>query len=388
MNPASKSSTKQSANNDRQYYLDWIRTATILIVFLFHGCRFFDSVDWHIKNAALSPVADFITFFLKGWMMPLFFFISGAGAWFALAYKSAGKFAKDRVKRILVPLLFGIFILSPPQVYLERLSHRQFSGSFWQFMPHYFSGWYSFGGNFAWMGLHLWYLLLLFIFSFISLPVLLWWKKRKTHIKASFPLLILFVFVILLAMPGAGIPLDNILLNRGFGGWGIIEHLIIFLTGYYAFSTLNMQQLMTRFRYFFLVLAIVTTAIQCYLYLNQMLFEFGTAGYCLKVLLRSLVCYSWILCILGLAANAFNYSNNILKYCNEAVLPFYIAHQPVMLLAGYFIVQYSLAPGVKYLLIVTVSFCLVMLCYESIIKKVNGLRYLFGMNKASVKQMK
>src|SRR4051812_11962471 len=103
---------------NRLFYLDWIRVLTILIVFLFHGVRFFDSDDWHIKNSVYSPFADALLFLLKEWMMPVFFFISGASTFFALKYKSTGKFLTDRIKRILIPLLFGIFILSPPQIYL------------------------------------------------------------------------------------------------------------------------------------------------------------------------------------------------------------------------------------------------------------------------------
>ncbi|MCL4517408.1 MAG: hypothetical protein M1379_17815 [Firmicutes bacterium] len=76
--------------------------------------------------------------------------------------------------RLAVPWALVVFILSPHQVYIERLTHRQFSGSFAGFLPHYFDGWYGIApnGNFAWMGLHLWYLLFLFLFSTVTLPPL------------------------------------------------------------------------------------------------------------------------------------------------------------------------------------------------------------------------
>ena len=75
-----------------------------------------------------------------------------------------------------MPLLFGIFVvIAPYQVYLERVHRGQFQGSFWSFYPHYFEGWYGIqeGGNFAWMGIHLWYLEVLFVFSLIALPLFL-----------------------------------------------------------------------------------------------------------------------------------------------------------------------------------------------------------------------
>ncbi|PUZ27664.1 Peptidoglycan/LPS O-acetylase OafA/YrhL, contains acyltransferase and SGNH-hydrolase domains [Chitinophaga costaii] len=376
----------KSEAKERQYYLDWIRTFTILIVFLFHDGRFFDSDDWHIKNAVKSPAADFILFLLKEWLMPIFFFVSGASTWFSISYKKTSKFAADRFKRIFIPLLFGIFILSPPQVYVERLSHGQFSGSFWLFLPHYFSGWYGFGGNFAWMGLHLWYLLLLFVFSFLTLPLFIWWKNNRNSSTIDAPLICFFVFVLILASVGILISLDNFLMNRSFAGWGILEHLIIFICGFYAYAKPGIQPGLIRQRYIFLLITLLATAINSFLYLNHMLYEYGTLDYGLKIVLRSLACFGWIFTIFGFAEKHLNYTNRFLKYSNEAVLPFYILHQPIMLLTGYFIINTAMSLSFKYLLIAIISFALVMICYQFIIRKNNWLRYLFGMPKA--KQVK
>jgi hypothetical protein len=78
---------------------------------------------------------------------------------------------RERTIRLIVPLGVGIFTHIILQVYIENLTQGQFSGTFWQFIPQYFNGWYAFGGNFAWMGLHLWYLLMLFLFSVLMLTV-------------------------------------------------------------------------------------------------------------------------------------------------------------------------------------------------------------------------
>ena len=78
------------------------------------------------------------------------------------------------MRRLFVPLVVGVFSHAMLQVCLERVTHHQFRGSFFDFIPHYFEGWYGFGGKFAWMGLHLWYLLILFVFSLILYPLLCW----------------------------------------------------------------------------------------------------------------------------------------------------------------------------------------------------------------------
>lgn len=367
----------------RQYYLDWMRVITILLVFLFHCARFFDFDDWHVKNAALSTTANLFTFFMVQWMMPLFFFISGASTWLALQFKAGGKFFADRVKRILVPLMFGILILSPHQVYLERLTHGQFKGSFIDFLPHYFSGLYGLGGNFAWMGLHLWYLLLLFIFSVIALPLFMLIKKQKREIAIP-PFIYVLVFIIILALPGCLLIPDGLAGGRMWGGWSIFEHLVVFIAGYYAFSKPGITKLWVPYRYFFLLGTVLLTAANLYLLINHIKFEFGTTFYLLKVLLRAAVCFSWIFTFLGFAESKLNYTNRYLKYSSEAVLPFYILHQPFIILIGYFVIELHSPVGLKYVMIIFYSFIAVMVVYEFLVRRIGVLRYLFGMGKRSI----
>jgi hypothetical protein len=47
--------------------------------------------------------------------------------------------------------------------------------------------------------------------------------------------------------------------------------------------------------------------------------------------------WSWLLTFMGFATHHLDFSNGFLKYANEAVLPFYILHQTVMVSIGYFI---------------------------------------------------
>jgi peptidoglycan/LPS O-acetylase OafA/YrhL len=133
------------------------------------------------------------------------------------------------------------------------------------------------------------------------------------------------------------------------------------------------------------VITLLSTAVNIYLFVNNIRFEFGTLPYFLKIALRSLVCFSWIFTLLGFAKNKLNYTNKFLKYGNEAVLPFYIIHQPVIVLTGYFILQSQLSISLKYVAIVLVSLSIVMLCYEFLIRRVGSIRYLFGIGKAGKK---
>jgi hypothetical protein len=70
-------------------------------------------------------------------------------------------------------------------MYLDRLTHNRFEGSFWDFIPAYFQGVDMFGGNFPWHGFHLWYLIYLFVFSVILLDLIKPRKNQKPGILSS-----------------------------------------------------------------------------------------------------------------------------------------------------------------------------------------------------------
>jgi fucose 4-O-acetylase-like acetyltransferase len=123
--PPSASVTKSV----RRYDLDWLRVFAVLILLCFHSARPFDEWGWHIKNGGVSGFITNILQFINIWHMPLFFLLSGSAAWFALSLRPERSFAKERVKRLFIPLVFGMAVIIPPQVYIERIFRGQFEGS-------------------------------------------------------------------------------------------------------------------------------------------------------------------------------------------------------------------------------------------------------------------
>jgi len=117
---------------ERRYDIDWLRAFAMLTVFFFHNARFFDFLDWHVKNAERSLGMFLFVGFCDTWQMPLLMVISGIGSWFALEHRTAGQYLVDRVKRLLVPLYtVGLFILIPAQYYWDRVTKGRFTGSLW-----------------------------------------------------------------------------------------------------------------------------------------------------------------------------------------------------------------------------------------------------------------
>ena len=41
--------------------MDWLRVLGMMVVFLFHNARFFDTEGWHVKSARTSEAVSFIT---------------------------------------------------------------------------------------------------------------------------------------------------------------------------------------------------------------------------------------------------------------------------------------------------------------------------------------
>jgi peptidoglycan/LPS O-acetylase OafA/YrhL len=365
----------------RRYDLDWLRVLAILTIFVYHTTRFFNSEYWLVKNPSSYLVMDVLETTLANWIMALIFAISGASVFYALGKGGVGKFIKDKVSRLVVPLVtMGMVTFGVLQIYLDRLAHGEFSGSIFEFIPRYFQP-----GNFAWTGVHLWYLEMLFIFCLIFLPLFLWLKRGSgQHVLGRLgDLLASPGAIYLLALPTILCLIftdsKSFLGNTDWGGGSILSHATFFLSGFLIVSHEGLQKNIQRFRWLSLALAAILMAS-----LFSLLVVFGepSSGTLLYALGRSLWglwSWCWVLVILGFGMKHLNSNKPILAYANEAVLPFYILHHPVLLSIGYFVVQWAVPAAAKFVAIDVISFAIIMALYEFVVRRFNVLRVLFGM---------
>ncbi len=377
-------STKAQRRND----LDWLRVLAILVVFIYHASRFFNLGDWHVKNPATYFGVEVWNVFATTWMMPLIFTISGASLFFALEKGGAGRFLKAKVLRLLIPLLVGVFTHASLQVYLERLTHGQFSGSYFAFLPYYFMGIYEEGnaasGNFAFHGLHLWYLLFLFIFSFTLYPLLCWLKRggqgvlNRLGAWLSYP-----GAVYTLALP---VILLKITLNPeqppgdiNAGGWNILAYACFFLSGFLIISHPGLEASIRKQRWHSLGLGVGLMATYLLLWAQPVAMSFGSSRFVLVSGIGGLSAWCWLLAIWGFGTRHLNFRGPFLGYANEAVMGFYILHQPVLLCVGYFVVGWAIPDVLKYPLVAVPSFFIIMGLYEFLVRKSKLMRLLFGM---------
>jgi glucan biosynthesis protein C len=370
----------------RRYDYDWLTVLAMLIIFFFHCARFFNFEDWHVKNNQLDEGMTLFVAIVSQWIMPLFFILSGMSSYYSLKSRTSGRYIGNRFQRLVIPLIFGTFVLLiPVQVWIERVSHAQFDGTFIEFYPHYFEGFYGFGGNFAWMGLHLWYLEMLFVFTLLTFPLFIFLNKvgaqRLTSGAGTF-----------FAKKGAififGLPLFlmECLVNlqpedvgmRSFGGWSPFSYLIFFVMGFLIEFDIRNREVLERFRFISLALGLSTTGLMFFFHID--LTPLGDfAEYTLSVFSRSFNSWFWIMAFLGFGSRFLTFHNKILQYAREAVLPFYILHQTIIVVIGFYIVSWEMSVMVKYFTLSALSFIMIIAIYDLLIKRVRILRFLFGM---------
>ena len=369
----------------RRNDIDYLRVISILAVFVFHSARFFDSEGWHVKNPVTGMPFDAIIFVLHKWIMPIFFVLAGAGAWYSLQTRSGGQYIKERVYRLLIPLLFGIFTIIPHQVYIERITAGRYKGmSLLEFYPHYFEGLYGFGGNFAWMGLHLWFLLVLFVFAIITLPVFLPFRRTNNDSDAKQPnlgrLLILYsLFILVFLSEGLLFRTNGFGEGRGFGGWFLMDYILFFVLGYFVIPKQTVTDVLIKYRWLSLIVALAAlTGLASIQFgsrnlsgsLNLVMVFYG--------LLMTATSWIGILAFIGLAASSLTAPSRFLKYAAPAVMPFYFFHQSVIVAVGYFMIPVlndSLL--IKYFLLMVISFTIIMVFYE-LVRRIPIIRFLCG----------
>ena len=362
----------------RRYDLDWLRVLGILAVFIYHSSRFFNMEDFPVKNPTWYPWVEYWNRFATTWMMPLMFLVSGASLFYALGKGGVLTFVKDKALRLLVPLVVCDLTHASLQMYLERLTHGQFSGSFFQYLPHYFAD------DFQWQGMHLWYLLVLFVFSIILYPLLRWFKGRGRGMLSR--------LCDLLALPGAvyALALPTILMvvlvdpsspvMEIYAGWPLLLYAWFILAGFVIVSHERLRASIEQLRWLSLAVAIPSVAVSLVLILGlPSELTFGTTRLSLALGLRAISAWCWVMAFLGFGSLHLKLSTPFLTYANEAVLPFYILHQTVLLSVGYFVIQWAIPDLLKWLIIVPVSFAIIMVLYEFVVRRFNVMRVLFGM---------
>lgn len=377
--------------NNRESYLDWLRMLAIIGVLFFHSAQPFASENnWHIMNKETSDLFAEFTFWISRFRMPLLFFISGAVTYFILKKKTATQFVGLRFQRLIVPLVFGMLVIVPPQIYLERLN-QGFKGNFFDFYPSIFSGESYPKGNTSWH--HLWFIAYLFLYDLIAAPFFAWMMSPKA--KGFIEKLNWFAKgkrVYLFTLPGI-IVFSSLVLkypqtNDLVHDFTYLPYFFLFLvTGFICISNPHLMDAIERTRRTSLLIAFISIIVMNYrrwndINMQEIIPDWGTNPLTyLYLSIYPIIAWSWVLALVGYGKKYLTKTHPSLTYINQAVYPFYILHQTVIVMLAYYVVRTTDTIEAKYFFIVTVTFIVCIAAFHLIIRPSILMRFLFGMRE-------
>jgi hypothetical protein len=371
----------------RRADLDWLRVSAFGLLILYHAGMAWSGWSWHLTS---SDSIDWLREgmrFLNRWRMPLIFVVSGAAIMLALGTRSPAAFARDRVRRLLIPLAFGMVVLVPPQVYLERLYRGQFHGSFLDWLPQAFAGVYP-AGNMSWH--HLWFLAYVLVLTFVLLPYFLWARSargRVAHARAARVVARTGLqWLMPLPLAAATLWLTPISHNTNglIGDWfGLVYYGVLLLYGAFLFGSPALLAALNRQRFLSLAVGVAGYAVLYVFFVDGLVRPVISPGdRPAYALLSALNTMAWLFAILGFANRYLTRRPAFLAEATEAVYPFYMLHQTVTVIAVYWLLEIGAPPVAGFILAALATFLGTSAIYLSVVRPLWFIRPLFGLKAA------
>jgi len=359
---------------ERYEFLDWLRVIAIFVLLFFHTGMLFVGWGWHITNAETIPALQLPMDIAHRLRMPLLFLIAGAGMWFALRARGTGAFIGERTLRLLVPVVIGMLLIVPPQVYVERLAHGEFTGNYLEFMTQRVFRFEPYPkGDFSWH--HLWFIVYLYAYVLLLMPLLLWWRARAKRDATPRPGAWLFALGLPLGLNEALLkPLFPETHNLTHDWYIFIHYLLLTAYGYLLASMPGAWDWLAARRRVSLGLAVALTIG------GLGLFETGIVqrDTPFDAVFANVFTWQWLMVFMGFGRAHLGFSNRLLAWARDASYPVYILHQTVIIVIAYFVVRQPWAPWTKYWVVLagTLASCVVL--YQLLLRRVALLRLAFG----------
>jgi peptidoglycan/LPS O-acetylase OafA/YrhL len=360
----------------RLHWIDWLRVAAIAGVFLFHTLRPFNADDWHVKNVEQSAGLSVAMGVFWSFGLAVLFLLSGVGARFALRRRTWQQFLRERVARLLVPFVVaGVLVLSPLQAYIEAVHKGIGAGPFLDFAGRWIGTalnpleW-SISPTIFGRGYHLWFLGFLFAISVIALPLLVGLMARRGRAAID-------ALARGLAWPGAtlafAVPIVilmsiGVTLGSDEHDWfELFWYFAYFVIGFVLVSDDRLMGAVRRDGRLALGTAVVSTVVLTTTPVADLLtsIEGGLdVPHLLAGMLFGLEGWAWTLVILNVGLRATALQRPVAARLNEAVLPIYVVHQPVILAVAFFVVQWPIGILPKWLVVFGASAAITLALVE------------------------
>lgn len=358
----------------RRYDLDWLRVLGVLLLVPFHAALIFvldPRSVMYIKDTINSPLLGGSAGFVHLWHMPLLFTVSGSATYLALGLRTARQYLRERFLRLFIPLVFGVLTYIPLTTYIQHSDSIS--------LPEAYRGFFHLdlaqldGVNGTFTPAHLWFILYLFVFSLLGLPLFLALRSKAGRPSAPGTTLPGPLTLILMGLALTLVAALNLL-----GDKNPLYYFLIFIYGFLIASDPRLQQGIDRLAWGSLAFGVFSEIIRVTLRRDYAAWTLPWMAY---GLVYEMGRWMLTLAVLGLGQRFLNRTNKVLRYANEAAMPFYLLHMTFTVLTGFGVIRIDAPIAIKYPLIVLLATGLTLLAYE-IIRRWKVSRLLFGMKDA------
>lgn len=395
-----------SPTGGRLAYLDWLRFLVVLSLAPFHGALSFTGIgsvyvyDTPVRDVLLAgstpvdvgPLAlTMFTVFMDNWFMHLLFLVSGVGVALSLRKRNAGQFLGERCNRLLLPLLVGTVVVISFQSWLRALSFGRFSGGFFAFFPSFFNGPDTGpvgNGNFSWG--HFWFLVYLFVYSALALPLFVS-IKRKGEASPVLSVARRFAAMPLILFPALWTGLLEAFFRPGWPGYqnlvddwaNFTVYLSFFLAGYLAGSARELLPAMEKHRRAALVLGLGAFLARIAVYTLVAVPDGYNGANIVAQAFRGIAAYGLVIGVMGYGQRYLNRQGRMLGMARDLSFPLYILHYAPLTAATYLLLNSSLSVWTRWVIAVAFSWSFVAL-FTFLVRFVPLARDFFGIRRPAV----
>ena len=378
------------SQTERLIFLDWVRIIAFAMLVFYHVGMYYVTWEFHIKSPHANNLLEPWMRLSSPWRMDLLFLVSGAATSFMLLRQGAsGALLQQRARRLLIPLLFGMLVIVPPQSWLEVTQKLGYGGGYFDFMRLYLSGYKGFcftPGRClilpTWN--HLWFLPYLFGYTLLLWCWLRWQPKLPDQLAAWFDTNV--KSGLLLLLPILFLTLTRLLLRDQFpvtyalvDDWfSHSQYFAMFLLGAALARTQLVWPRMAQLRWMALLVALLAWGL-----LVQAQWLAQVANVPMRAISPVIYCVQqWcaIVAALGFAQTCLNQDSTARRYLTEAVFPVYILHQTLIILLAHGLAPLKLDVALEGGLIVLLTFMLSLAAFEAV-RQVRWMRPLFGLQE-------
>jgi len=370
----------------RRTDLDWLRILAFGLLIFYHiGMLYVANWGYHVKSSYSSEALQSLMLLVNPWRMPVLWLVSGIAIRFVMTKVSVWRYVGLRSVRLLLPLFFAILVIVPPQLYYEMtfngdlsVSYLEFYRAFFDLNHPMFEGYQA--GVWPHMDVnHLWYLRELWLFSMyllLLMPLLNsdWMKSSMDWLSRQNG-----IFIVLLVLAPIWVLELAIEDNREQIGFAFL--VFGYLLGWHEGLWRRLKLAWRPMLLFALASYVVLVFVYNQFYVHQpepretwLMVCAGLIYGCCRVV--------WLIAILGLSASFLNRPSKRLAYFNEAVYPYYILHQTIIIVAFSQLAKFELGPVLEPLMVIVLTIAGCALGFE-LVRRVNVLRPLFGLKAKS-----